>query len=64
VIVSRPATLTEESLLKKEKAGKVFFSFKAQKLKKAVQIPDFLQVQIWNDRSQKPKKNYGSHPVL
>jgi hypothetical protein len=25
---------------------------------------DFQRVQIWNDRSQKQKKNYGSHPVL
>jgi hypothetical protein len=24
---------------------------------------DFQRVQIWNDRSQKQKKNYGSHPV-
>jgi hypothetical protein len=31
VIVSCPATLTEESVLKKKKAGKVFFSFSAQK---------------------------------
>jgi hypothetical protein len=25
---------------------------------------DFQQGQIWNDRSQKQKKNYGSHPVV
>ena len=24
---------------------------------------DFQRGQIWNDRSQKPKKNYGSHPL-
>jgi hypothetical protein len=24
---------------------------------------DFQRGQIWNDRSQKPKKNYGSHPM-
>jgi hypothetical protein len=25
---------------------------------------DFQRVQIWNDRSQKQKMNYGSHPIL
>jgi hypothetical protein len=53
MIVSHPATLTEEK--------NICFIY-GTRMEKVVQIPDFQQVQIWNDCSQKQKKNYGSHP--
>ncbi len=40
------------------------FLFTAQHIEKSKSGPSFQQVQIWNDHSQKQKKNYGSHPVL
>ena len=45
------------------KHRKVLFLFKAQQIEKSESGPSFWRVQIWNDRSQKPKKNYGRHPV-
>jgi hypothetical protein len=41
----------------------VLFLFKAQQIEKSESGPSFWRVQIWNDRSQKPKKNYGRHPM-
>ena len=46
------------------KHRKVLFLFKAQQIEKSESGPSFWRVQIWNDRSQKPKKNYGRHPFL
>jgi hypothetical protein len=48
----------EESIQKKEKTEKVNFYLRHNFQEKQ----DFQRVQIWNDRSQKQKKNYGSHP--
>ena len=45
------------------KHRKVLFLFKAQQIEKSESGPSFWRVQIWNDRSQKPKKNYGRHPM-
>jgi hypothetical protein len=47
---------------KKEKAEKVFFYLRTT-FKKNKSGRDFQQGQIWNDRSQKQKKNDGSHPM-
>jgi hypothetical protein len=46
------------------KHRKVLFLFKAQQIEKSESGPSFWRVQIWNDRSQKPKKNYGRHPLI
>ena len=46
------------------KHRKVLFLFKAQQIEKSESGPSFWRVQIWNDRSQKPKKNYNRHPVV
>ena len=42
---------------------KSLFLFTAQENQRSKSGPDFQRVQIWNYRSQKPKTNYGSHPV-
>ncbi len=55
---------TYEGIPSKERKGKKrLFLFTTQELKTAVQIPDFQQVQIWNNCSQKPKNNYSRHSV-
>ena len=43
---------------------KSLFLFTAQENQRSKSGPDFQRVQIWNYRSQKPKTNYGSHPIL
>jgi len=48
---------------KKEKAEKVFLFIYGTTFKKNESGRDFQRGQIWNDRSQNQKKNYGSHPV-
>ena len=45
----------------KEKAGKEFFICDTN-FKKMGPDSQIWRVQIWNDRSQKQKKNYGKHP--
>jgi hypothetical protein len=57
----RPFTLAEESIQKKEKAKKSIFIY-GTTFKKNKSGSDFQRIQIWNDRSQKQKKNYGRHP--
>ncbi len=46
----------------KEKAEKVNFIY-GKTFKKNESGRDFQRVQIWNDCSQKQKKNYGSYPL-
>jgi len=53
----------EESIQKKEKTEKVNFYIYGTTFKKNESGRDFQRVQIWNDRSQKQKKNYDSHPI-
>jgi hypothetical protein len=60
--ISSLEALVEESNQKNEKAEKVIFIY-GTTFKKNESGRDFQQVQIWNDRSQKQKKNYGSHPL-
>ena len=50
----------EESIEKKEKAEK--FYFYGTIFNKNEFSQDFQRGQIWNNRSQKQKKNCGSHP--
>ena len=50
--------LAGESLQTKEKIEKVYFYAQKNKSDR-----DFQRGQIWNDCSQKPKTNYGRHPV-
>jgi hypothetical protein len=45
-----------------QKAEQVFFIYGIT-FKKNESGRDFQLGQIWNDRSQKQKKNYGSHPI-
>jgi hypothetical protein len=47
---------------KKKRQKKSIFIY-GTTLKKNESGRDFQQGQIWNDRSQKQKKNYGSHPL-
>jgi hypothetical protein len=46
-----------ESIEKKGNTESSIFLFKAQQIEKSESGPSFWRVQIWNDRSQKPKKN-------
>jgi hypothetical protein len=48
---------------KKKRQKKSIFIYDTT-FKKNESDRDFQRVQIWNDRSQKQKKNYGSHPFL
>jgi hypothetical protein len=45
------------------KHRKVLFLFKAQQIEKSESGPSFWQVQIWNDRSQKNKKELRQAPT-
>jgi len=58
---SLQALLVEESIQKKRKGRKCLFF--GTTFKKNESGGDFQRVQIWNDCSQKQKKNYGSHPL-
>jgi hypothetical protein len=58
----RPSTLAEESIKKKEKAEKSIFIY-GTTFKKNESGPDFQQIQIWNDRSQKQKKDLQQAPT-
>jgi len=49
--------------LEKKKRQKKFFFIYGTTFKKNESGRDFQRGQIWNDRSQKQKKNYGSHPI-
>ncbi len=49
--------------IEKIKRQKKSFLFMAQLFKKNESGRDFQRGQIWNNRSQKQKKNYGRHPV-
>jgi hypothetical protein len=59
---NHPSTLTEESIQKKEKAEKFYFNL-PHNFEKNESGSDFQRIQIWNDRSQKQKKNFGRHPM-
>jgi hypothetical protein len=48
---------------KKNRQKKSFFIY-GTTFKKNESGRDFQRGQIWNDRSQKQKKNLGSHPLL
>ena len=48
---------------RKKKRQKKSIFFYGTTFKKNESGRDFQRGQIWNDRSQKQKKNYGSHPV-
>jgi hypothetical protein len=47
---------------KKKRQKKSFFNY-GTTFKKNESGRDFQRGQIWNDRSQKQKKKYGSHPI-
>jgi hypothetical protein len=53
----RPSTLAEESSEKKKRQKKSIFIY-CTTFKKNKSGSDFQQIQIWNNRSQKQKKNY------
>jgi hypothetical protein len=57
-----PSTLAEESTQKKEKAEKFIFIY-GTTFEKNEDGSDFQRIQIWNNCSQKQKKNYGRHPL-
>ena len=61
-LLRKKSHLRRNPFRKKEKAEKSIFIY-GTTFKKNESGRDFQQGQIWNDRSQKQKKNYGSHPV-
>ena len=53
----------QRSPLRRKKRQKSLFLFLATTFKKNKSGSNFQRIQIWNDCSQKQKKNYGRHPV-
>jgi hypothetical protein len=63
VIVSRPTTLTEESVQKKKKAEKVDFYLRHNKSKKKNLNQVFSKSRSGTIAHQNKKNNYGSHSL-
>jgi hypothetical protein len=66
VIIIFQSRSTCEGIHSEERKGRkgLLFLSTATTFKKHESGSDFQRIQIWNDREQKHKKNYGSHPIL
>jgi hypothetical protein len=63
VIVTARPHLQRNPLRRKKRQKKYIFIY-GTTFKKNESGSNFQQIQIWNDRSQKQKKNYGRHPLV
>jgi hypothetical protein len=62
VIVTAHPHLRRNPIRRKKRQKKSIFIY-GTTFKKNASGSDFQRIQIWNDRSQKQKKNYGRHPM-
>jgi hypothetical protein len=62
VIVTARPHLRRNPIRRRKRQKKSIFIY-GTTFKKNKSGSDFQRIQIWNDRSQKQKKNYGRHPI-